>query len=66
MILPFNTEKEAKERNMLEAVKRGCDMVTTKYWWSDPIEYESKWYLDVGDGEGLTQDELEMCVEKLE
>lgn len=61
--LPFNTEQEANERSMLEAIRRDCDMTTTRYWWPKPIEHNEQWYLDVGDGEGLTQEELDSCIE---
>jgi hypothetical protein len=67
MILIFNTKEERDIRNMIEAVKRGCDMVTTKMWWSnlEENEYPNVWGLLVGDGAGLTEDELAQCVNEL-
>ena len=57
MILRFETEKEAVNRNMFEAVKRGCDMVSTKYWWP-MVKDGSDYLLMVGDGDGLSDIEL--------
>lgn len=54
MILRFETEVEAVNRNMLEAIKRRCDMVTTRFWWPMVDEFT----LNVGDGEGLSDIEL--------
>jgi len=62
MLLPFETKEAADERNKFEAFKRGCQPPTI-YWWSNPIEHNEKWCLNVGDGEGLTQEELNRCIE---
>jgi hypothetical protein len=61
MILPFTTEQAAKERNMIEAIRRGCDMVTTRYWWP-MVEHGDGWALAVGDGDGLSDEELTRVV----
>ncbi len=63
MLLPFDTEQAANERNIIEAIRRGCDMVTTRYWWP-MVEYSDGWALDVGDGEGLSEEELERVTYK--
>lgn len=57
MILRFETETEAVNRNMFEAIKRGCDMVTTRYWWP-MVQDGSDYLLMVGDGNGLSDIEL--------
>jgi len=54
--LPFNTEQAASERNMIEAIRRGCDMAVTKYWWT-MANVGEVFYLNVGDMEGLTDEE---------
>ena len=64
MILPFETKEAADERNRFEAFKRGCQPPTI-YWWKYPIEINGKRYLDVGDGDGLTQEEINRCVDEL-
>jgi hypothetical protein len=56
--LPFTTQQAAIERNMIEAIRRGCDMTTTRYWWP-MVEHGDGWALDVGDGDGLSEEELE-------
>jgi hypothetical protein len=63
--LPFDTEQAAQERNVIEAIRRGCDMVTTREWWP-MVEYGDGWALDVGDGDGLSEEELARTVETLE
>jgi hypothetical protein len=67
MILLFNSKEERDTRNIVEAVKRGCDMITTKFWWSnvDENEYPNVWGLYVKDGEGLTDAEIAQCVDEL-
>lgn len=57
--------KEAEIRNVAEAISRGCDMKNVKGWWSFEVIGDFT-YLNVGDGEGLTEDELKNCVETLE
>ena len=64
MLLPFDTKEAANERNKFEAFKRGCQPPTI-FWWSYPIEVNSTWYLNVGDGDGLTQEEIDRCVYEL-
>ena len=61
LLLPFNTKEAADERNAFEAFKRGCQPPTI-YWWSNPIEYNEQWCLDVLDGDGLSQEELSRCI----
>ena len=55
--LPFDTGQAAIERNMIEAIRRGCDMVTTRYWW--PM-------VEIGGGFGLIVDENEIGLTELE
>lgn len=64
MILRFETEQQAQDRNMFEAIKRGCDMVNTRYWWP-MLEYGDGWALVVGDGDGLSADEKARVVNEL-
>jgi hypothetical protein len=64
MLLPFTTEQAAIERNMIEAIRRGCDMVNTRYWWP-MLEYGDGWALAVGDGDGLSVDEQTRVVNEL-
>jgi len=61
MLLPFETKEAADERNKFEAFKRGCQPPTI-YWWSNPIEYNGQWCLDVLDGDGLSEEELIRCI----
>jgi hypothetical protein len=66
MILLFNSKEERDTRNIVEAVKRGCDMITTKFWWSSIDEGDDSIFaLDVKDGEGLTDAEIAQCVDQL-
>lgn len=66
MILLFNSKEERDTRNIVEAVKRGCDMITTKFWWSSIDEGDDSIFaLDVKDGEGLTDAEIAQCVGQL-
>jgi hypothetical protein len=62
--LPFDTEQAAQERNMIEAIRRGCDMVTSRYWWPTVDGTEGK-VLNVGDGDGLSEEELARTVANL-
>lgn len=57
-------KEEAQKRNKVEAILRDCEPPTTKYW--GEIEHGDKIALDVGDGTGLTDDELKNCVDSLE
>lgn len=56
--------EEAKLRNCYEALKRKCDMVTTKAAWNY-IEGKTHTALDVDEGDGLTEEELGACVDEL-
>jgi hypothetical protein len=55
--LRYTTEQQAQERSMVEAFRRGCDMVSTKYWWP-MLQDGTDYLLNVGDGNGLSIDEL--------
>ena len=61
LILPT---KEGKLRTAYEALKRGCNMHTTKAWW---VVFESgdEVAIDVADGDGLDNNELTKCVNSL-
>jgi len=63
LILPTS---EAKERNKIEATKRGCNEVDTIYWWTmiDNVD-STQIALNVGDGNGLTKAELKECIDEL-
>lgn len=65
MYLIFNNINEADTRNITEAVKRGHDMISTNRVWSMIELEDGRVALDVQDGEGLTDSELEMCVDEL-
>lgn len=65
MYLIFANKNEADVRNITEAVKRGHDMISTNRVWSMIELEDGSVALDVGDGEGLTDSELGMCVEEL-
>lgn len=65
LILPHN---EAKQRN-IKAGKdiglKGTEGGTTMYRWKmEPLNAEST-YLNVLDGDGLTEEELAACVDEL-
>jgi hypothetical protein len=64
MILRFETKEAAEIRNMVEAARRKCDMLTTRSWWA-VVSGSDGLALDVGDGDGLTVDELAQCVDVL-
>lgn len=67
MYLIFETLQASEERNLIEAMRRGCDLKTTNRVWSISKKYENgRVALNVGDGEGLTEEELNNCVETLE
>lgn len=62
LILPA---AEAHGRNNQEATKRGWKVPNAKYWsWQISVD-ETMCALDVGNGDGLTDDELVQCVETL-
>lgn len=66
LILPH---KEAKERNIqggLDVGLKGTVGGATKYRWGMGVYDDDNSYLDVGDGEGLTNEELNNCIETLE
>lgn len=65
MYLIFANKNEADTRNITEAVKRGNDMISTNRVWSMIELEDGRVALDVQDGEGLTDSELEMCVDEL-
>jgi len=56
---------EANNRNVAEAIRRNCDMVNTRKWWREIELEDGRVALDVEDGEGLTDAELETCVDEL-
>ena len=60
LILPT---EQAEQRNSLEATKRSCGDVTLFWWSQNTVEGETA--LNVGDGDGLTPDELAQCVSEL-
>lgn len=71
------TIKEAQERNRKEAINRNCEKGTNFWWYSIPLingvmigendtdEDVTHLALNVGDGDGLTKDELRICVDEL-
>ena len=65
MILEFDTQEQAGERNKFEAFKRGCQPPTI-YWWSRATfnEETGKWDIEVEDGDGLTDEELQRVIEQ--
>jgi hypothetical protein len=67
MYLIFKTIKEAKERSLVEGFRRGLgDKQTTRYWWGISYEYEDgRAVLNVGDGNGLSEEELNNCVNEI-
>lgn len=54
--LPFTHKSDAELRNSLEAFRRQCQAPTI-YWWP-MTELNGVYYLNVGDGEGLSDTEL--------
>jgi len=64
MYLEFQNKQLAEERSLIEALRRGCDLSKTRFWWSIEI-VENRVYLDVLDGNGLTQEEIEQTVNEL-
>lgn len=65
MYLPFENKQFAEERNLIEALRRGCDLSKTRFYWSFEFTESEAVYLDVGDGEGLTEEEKLNCVESI-
>jgi len=62
--LRFNTKEEAEFRNFTEARKRGFSLPDTLYYWR--VADADGCVLDVGDGEGLSEEELERTVETID
>lgn len=65
MFLGFDTKEEMEQRNIEGYNALNYPFGETNKRWSE-IEHDGIYYLNVGDGEGLTQDELNNCVETLE
>ena len=65
MYLIFANKNEADTRNITEAVKRGHGMISTNRVWAMTELDDGRVALNVEDGEGLTDAELEMCVDEL-
>jgi len=63
MFLEIDSIEAAKERSLTEAKKYSLEE-PTRYWWSW-ITHEGKVYLSVDRGEGLTDEELALCVKEL-
>ena len=43
--LLFNTEQQSLDRSSQEAISRGCDSTSTKYWWATKETKAGKWAL---------------------
>jgi len=52
--------------NVTEAIKRGCNISTTKKWWPEIELADGNIALKVGNGEGLSDEQLKACVDKIE
>jgi len=61
--LRFNTKEEAQFRNFTEARRRGYSLPDTVYYWR--VADAEGCVLDVGDGEGLSEEELERLTNEL-
>tara|TARA_R110000751_G_scaffold29245_1_gene75468 strand:+ start:43 stop:267 length:225 start_codon:yes stop_codon:yes gene_type:complete len=59
------TTPKADIRNKQEAVKRGWKVPNAKVWSENFNDKGDYCALAVGDGEGLTKDELAECVDNL-
>tara|TARA_R110000851_G_scaffold25923_1_gene74118 strand:+ start:871 stop:1071 length:201 start_codon:yes stop_codon:yes gene_type:complete len=66
MYLIFDNQQLAKERNLIEAMRRNCDLVKTKGVWTCIPLKDGRFALKVGDGKGLSKDELAQCVKTIE
>ena len=66
MYLIFQNKQEAEERSLIEAMRQGCDLVKTRYYWSIEESESGVFYCDVGNGETLSEDELAKCVNEIE
>lgn len=65
MFLIFDRYEDADARNRKAITDRNWPNGTTEKMWQE-IETVNGWALDVGDGNGLTQEELELCVIELD
>ena len=70
MYLIFDTHEEMETRNAkgvtgTDPEDLGWSEGTTKYRWADIELDNGKWALNVGNGEGLTEEELANCVTQL-
>jgi hypothetical protein len=65
MYLIFEQYEEAEARNRKAITDRNWPNGTTEKMWQE-LKTVNGWALDVGNGDGLTQDELERCVDKIE
>ena len=63
MFLQFESIDKAKERSLKEAKKYTLHP-PTKYWFAW-ITHLNKVYLSVGNGLGLSKDELDKCIDEL-
>jgi hypothetical protein len=61
--LRFNTKEEAEFRNFTEARRRGYSLPDTVYYWR--VADTEGCVLDVGDGYGLSEEELERLTNDL-
>lgn len=67
--LIYNTESEARERSLQEALTRGSSPATvTRYWWSWRETADSKWALCIPDSDisGLSPDEQAALIDAVE
>jgi len=56
--LLFNTEQESLERSTQEAISRGCDATSTKYWWRTRETKAGKWALCIDNPFPRPSDEI--------
>ena len=56
--LLFNTEQQSLDRSSQEAISRGCDSTSTKYWWATKETKAGEWALCIDDTTGLTPTEI--------
>lgn len=67
--LIYNTESEARERSLQEALSRGASPSTvTQYWWAWRETSDGKWALCVPDAEVefLTENEQQSALNTVE
>jgi hypothetical protein len=65
MYLIFTTKQEAEERNRKAITDLNWPSGTTEKRWEE-LETVNGWALHVGNGHGLTEKELNLCVDKIE